>query len=161
MRRIRRHVELLASFDEALIFCPEARAFREPRSRQEMQVDKADAHSVYLPMMEKSHDFLMGGNADLGQQIQNAQDFGAVRQTSQGDFTDDERVNAGIAAVEMALQDRIGASEMVYPDRRINQDHRPPPFGDEALLGRRDRTLPNWPFDAKPQVRQASLTPFE
>lgn len=89
-----------------------------------MRIDEAEAQTEQPTAFDQRQDFGVFGANRLLQVLKQLDHERAVGKTSHRDFSGDERVADQGPGVERSLQVRIGAPEMVDPDRAVDEQQR-------------------------------------
>jgi len=122
---LRRHreAELAGDCVQALISCPQPRPRRQPDRCKQVSIDIADAAPKEFPLVNEMEHLRIRGNVDLRQFAHGAKHSVAPTQIAERQFPDDERVRHHLPAVEEPRQAAVADTQMVDPDRGIDQDH--------------------------------------
>lgn len=103
-----------------------------------MDINPADAKTSKAMSVDEGQRFDVRCNGRTRQQTQRIENTGAILQLAARKFADDEWMAKHEALLEQIRECRVATTEMVDPDRRIDQDH-----GDErrvrATIARRRR----------------------
>jgi hypothetical protein len=86
-----------------------------------VNIANPDTEESLLP--NEAQDFLVGCHCGLRQTLQGIKDHIAFLQTTQCQFTGYKGMRQDAACIQMRFQFGVPLPQMVYPDRRIDQNH--------------------------------------
>jgi hypothetical protein len=87
-----------------------------------MNVDEADPQSVKTMALDERHRFLVGGGNDPGKISEQSQQRVGITKAAACDLAPHEGVHDNRRTVEQRNERGITTTEMIHPDRGINQD---------------------------------------
>ena len=106
-----------------------------------MHVDPAETSSVNASGANELQDFPVFRHLGLRQRGEQVEEVFAIGQGAAREFPDDERMTEHRATTQQRGEFVILVAQVVYPDRRVRQDHRPPD-GRRREMGRKSFSLP-------------------
>jgi hypothetical protein len=140
-------------------------------------IDEADSAPNERLVLDEEKYLLLGGEWRLGQSLQQVQYFISLAKISARQLTDHKRVSQDPTGVQQGNEALIAGTQMIDPDRGIDQDHAEPGrlrgtgFNCPSLPPRRARrralsrsikarkpSLTKAVFSATPVIRRASFS---
>jgi hypothetical protein len=93
------------------------------RRPEEVGVDEPDATAVEILILNEGEDFVMCGLLRPRESLKQLKDRLPPRKATAGKFTDQERMADNIARFQKHRQLTIAPSEVIDPDRRVDENH--------------------------------------
>ncbi len=108
---------------------------------EQVRIDPADTSATELPALNQSQDLVVLGDREMWERAQQTHDLCTVAQGAERKLADHEWVSQHITSVEALGQEITPLSQVVDPDRRVDERHAAP---DDRLrrADRRPRSLP-------------------
>jgi hypothetical protein len=88
-----------------------------------MRIDVADASAVEPEVIYEAQDLIVTCDVGSGQILQIGENGFTLAQNSQSKLADNEGMGENHPAIQQFRQFRVAVPQMVYPDRRVDQDH--------------------------------------
>jgi hypothetical protein len=93
------------------------------RRPEQVGVDEPDATTVEILILDEGEDFIMSGQRRPRQTVQELEDRVPPRKGTAGELTDHEGMAHDIARFQKHFQVTIAPSEVIDPDRRVDEHH--------------------------------------
>jgi hypothetical protein len=119
------------------------------RRPEEVGIDEPDATAMEIPILDEGEDFVMFGLLRPRESVKQLEDRLPPRKGTAGEFTDHERMADNIARFQKHRQLTIAPSEVIDPDRRVDESH-----------GRRRLTRPPATWHSGFAIRAAECSEF-
>jgi len=108
---------------QPFIVGPQCRSVGQLSRCKQVGIDVTDAAPEQMLASDGVQHLDIGGDAGLGQIRQGVQDDGALTEIAESELAKDKGVHQHPSGTEEIDKRRVPAAQMIYPNRRINQDH--------------------------------------
>jgi hypothetical protein len=93
------------------------------RRPEEVSIDEPDATAMEITILDEGEDFVMCGLLRPRESLKQLKDRLPPRKGTAGELTDHERMADNIARFQKHRQLTIAPSEVIDPDRRVDEHH--------------------------------------